>query len=370
MRTAASLSFALLALTSCFDGSGTDEQLSSVSQGARVRGAIFTTLPDGSAVNHNIYRAKVDVYLDGGPSGGSPSNAAALAEGDYYFQVTDPSGKVLLSTDDITCRRFHVNADGVISAVVGPCAHATGVDQDYASLGALTVQLMPYADTPNPGGEYKVWATPVGRYTGSGHFHGFLPSDSKTDNFKIRESVTPPPPPVCGDGNLDAGEQCDDGNTVNGDGCSANCTTETPPPPPPSCGDGNVDSGEQCDDGNNTNGDGCSATCCIETPPPPPPCCGDGHVDAGEQCDDGNTTSGDGCSATCTIETPPPPPPCCGDGHVDAGEQCDDGNTSNGDGCSSTCQFEVTGEGGWDDGGLCDACVSTVQTNDEVIFVP
>jgi cysteine-rich repeat protein len=30
----------------------------------------------------------------------------------------------------------------------------------------------------------------------------------------------------CGDGVVDAGEQCDDGNTVNGDGCSATCTLE------------------------------------------------------------------------------------------------------------------------------------------------
>ena len=30
----------------------------------------------------------------------------------------------------------------------------------------------------------------------------------------------------CGDGRVDDGEQCDDGNTVNGDGCSAFCETE------------------------------------------------------------------------------------------------------------------------------------------------
>src|SRR6186713_504906 len=135
MRSGTSLTFTLLTLTSCFGGDATDEQLSSVSQGARVRGAIFTTLPDGSAVNHNLYTAKTDVYLDGGPQGGSPSSAAALAEGDYYFQVTDPSGKVLLSSDAIDCRRFHINDDGVISAVVGACQHLTGIDQDYASLG-------------------------------------------------------------------------------------------------------------------------------------------------------------------------------------------------------------------------------------------
>ena len=32
--------------------------------------------------------------------------------------------------------------------------------------------------------------------------------------------------PFCGDGHLDAGEQCDDGNSRDGDGCSANCTIE------------------------------------------------------------------------------------------------------------------------------------------------
>ena len=31
---------------------------------------------------------------------------------------------------------------------------------------------------------------------------------------------------ICGDKVLDPGEECDDGNNVGGDGCSANCTTE------------------------------------------------------------------------------------------------------------------------------------------------
>ena len=32
---------------------------------------------------------------------------------------------------------------------------------------------------------------------------------------------------ICGDGVLDPGERCDDGNKVNGDGCSAICEVET-----------------------------------------------------------------------------------------------------------------------------------------------
>ena len=134
---------------------------------------------------------------------------------------------------------------------------------------------------------------------------------------------------LCGDGELDEGEECDDGNNVDGDGCAADCTIE---PPVPFCGDGNVDSGEECDDGNTDDGDGCAADCTLE------PFCGDGVLDLGEQCDDGNTIDGDGCSSECTIEVPVP---FCGDGNVDVGEQCDDGNTIDGDGCSSNCTVEV-----------------------------
>jgi hypothetical protein len=149
-------------------------------------GAIFTTTADGSEVNANIYANKSDVYLDGGPGPGAPSTAAGLDEGDYYFQVTDPSGKTLLSQDPIECRSFHVNSEGVIDEYTGGCAHATGTDQDH---GGVTIGLMPFANTPNRGGVYKVWVTFVEDYTPGAGKHGFVPSHSKTDNFKVREGV-------------------------------------------------------------------------------------------------------------------------------------------------------------------------------------
>ena len=63
----------------------------------------------------------------------------------------------------------------------------------------------------------------------------------------------------CGNGVLDAGEQCDDGNTINTDGCTSQCLTNV-------CGDGIIRSGiEYCDDGNVNARDGCSATCSIES---------------------------------------------------------------------------------------------------------
>ncbi|MBU1239093.1 DUF4215 domain-containing protein [Myxococcota bacterium] len=146
---------------------------------------------------------------------------------------------------------------------------------------------------------------------------------------------------ICGDGIVSISEECDDGNNFDGDGCSATCTNETA-----YCGDGVVNGTEQCDDGNNVSDDGCSATCMNEGP-----YCGDGVVNGTEQCDDGNNVSGDGCSATCMNETT-----YCGDGVVNGTEQCDDGNNVSGDGCSATCMNEGTscGDGTVDFGEECD----------------
>lgn len=166
-------------------------------------GAIFTTLPDGSEVNTNQFDSKEDVYLDGGPGIGAPPTAAGLDDGTYVFQVTDPSGKVLLSTDEAQCRQFTVSGGLIDGVVVTGCEHLTGTDVDH---GAVTVQLMPFDDTPNPGGVYKAWATKVEDFLAGcealgendglhvvdcgqtgGNRHGFVNSDSKTDNFKVKE---------------------------------------------------------------------------------------------------------------------------------------------------------------------------------------
>jgi cysteine-rich repeat protein len=65
----------------------------------------------------------------------------------------------------------------------------------------------------------------------------------------------------CGNGLREQGEQCDDGNANNYDGCSNYCrlTWST-------CGNGILDSGEQCDDGNNNSSDTCTNICQSSTP--------------------------------------------------------------------------------------------------------
>ena len=180
---------------------------------------------------------------------------------------------------------------------------------------------------------------------------------------------------VCGDGKRTSDEECDDGNNKDRDGCSSDCKKEkgvvclnnnwgqkSNCNPQILCGNGLLTSNEECDDENTVDGDGCSSDCKIEdgwlcrVGPGrtvsyyyPSVCheriCGDGILEGPEECDDGNTVDGDGCSNNCTLEYGYS---CigkkcrsyCGNGVVGEGEECDDGNVFNGDGCSSNCTVE------------------------------
>ncbi|EKX40674.1 hypothetical protein GUITHDRAFT_75380, partial [Guillardia theta CCMP2712] len=121
---------------------------------------------------------------------------------------------------------------------------------------------------------------------------------------------------VCGDGVRVQQEDCDDGNTRDGDGCSSSCL---------------VESGWICAD--NLHVTNHTTSLCYGI-------CADGVRVAAEQCDDGNTKSGDGCDQFCRLESGYV---CadnglcstnCGDGIIAGKEACDDMNNINGDGCN------------------------------------
>jgi cysteine-rich repeat protein len=93
------------------------------------------------------------------------------------------------------------------------------------------------------------------------------------------------------------------------------------------CGDGQVEGLEQCDDNNTRDGDGCSSTCDKESGPVGPEC-GNGVREAEEACDDGNTRNGDGCESTC-VETPSPITQCATLPPVSSGATCEVTKTGN-----------------------------------------
>ncbi len=178
----------------------------------------------------------------------------------------------------------------------------------------------------------------------------------------------------CGNGALNPGEECDDGNTTSSDGCSSVCSREY-------CGDGTTQTGigEQCDDANTDDNDGCKNTCVIRskagavTPESPA---------AAAKASSAFVFSSSAVSSVninCILAKVPAPvltqtsllmkvinaalgaigitptaptttttwvcetPPVCGDGRREGAEDCDDGNVTTGDGCTATCLPEF----GW-----------------------
>ena len=156
------------------------------------------------------------------------------------------------------------------------------------------------------------------------------------------------PPSVCGNGILENGEDCDDGNTIT-EACSPQedqceiCTSDCSlsiQVNEAECGNGIVEFGETCDDGNAETESCaygleactvCDANCDLTAGVAR--FCGDGfqNVTEGELCDDANADDGDGCGSSCQVETGyacagTTCEPICGDGIVVGTETCDDGN--------------------------------------------
>jgi cysteine-rich repeat protein len=128
-------------------------------------------------------------------------------------------------------------------------------------------------------------------------------------------------PPNCGNGRVEAGEDCDDGNDTSGDGCEPDCTY--------SCTDSS-----ECVDTNRCNG---TETCNTST-----------HTcESGTPMDDGDVCLEDPrsicLSGVCVEST-------CGDGFVDtgAGEGCEPPNEGN---CNADCHFTCTGDEDCNDDG-------------------
>jgi hypothetical protein len=129
-------------------------------------GAIWTTDAAGNTIDQNLYAAKWDVYLNGGPHGGGPG----LPAGNYYVKVTTPNGDILGKT---LTASVTVGEDGKLPGVkLWDILYRTSTG--YTEKG--------FDNTTNPGGEYKVWVSKDSGYNGN-----------KTDNFKVSGPSYPVP---------------------------------------------------------------------------------------------------------------------------------------------------------------------------------
>lgn len=155
---------------------------------AQSPGAVQTVDADGAA--RSAFSARDDVFLAAG-SAGSPCPAVEfLADGPYYFQVTDALGGSLLSSDPVAERKITVK-HGVIFTYDGT-THASG---GKTGCNSLAVSLMPYDDAGARKAAYLVWITPVASFAGKptdvgpvcgeGCFFGFRPELSLAYAFRV-----------------------------------------------------------------------------------------------------------------------------------------------------------------------------------------
>lgn len=150
---------------------------------AQTPGSAFVVNRFSEHADGNAFVRKDGAFLAGGRGLGCAG--AGLADGVYCFEVTDPAGTVLLTTDPITERCVRVKFGQVteylgtlrISSPKGPCE-------------STIVRLVPFDTTPYPTNEYRVWFTRIEDYDPAGtHVFGFDPARSKCDNFRVISSA-------------------------------------------------------------------------------------------------------------------------------------------------------------------------------------
>lgn len=252
-----------------------------------------TSVDDDTEDNEPLRPTSIEISIDGG----APtlhSNVLYSADGKYWDALSIPfvvpAGATSLTTqifsrDDLATGNNPASLTWITAAFELAVPPFCGDSEIDTGLGETCDP--PFAPAGNNGNDCRDDCT----VCGDGVMNGAEQCDdgNGVDNDSCRNNCTVP---VCGDGlvDLQLGETCDPpfspaGN--NGNDCRDDCTV---------CGDGEPNGTEDCDDGNGVDGDDCRNDCTL-------PYCGDGILDAGEDCDDGNNLDGDGCQADCTLCT-------------------------------------------------------------------
>ncbi|MDO8468590.1 MAG: FG-GAP-like repeat-containing protein [Candidatus Peribacter sp.] len=212
----------------------------------------------------------------------------------------------------------------------------------------------------------------------SGCQNGACPSATQSSVSSAAVSSASSQGATCGNGRIDApAENCDDGNSNNGDGCSSICRfecTDTDPSNDPGvrgtvrsfyCSNGTLSCGESVQQDSCVPGatDQITEYSCSENAPYYGAVSAFTHRCSGsQQCQNGICGHGTAQSSSSSAAV-------CGNARVEGNEQCDDGNANNGDGCySPTASNPCTVESGWTCTGSPSVCTMQRPTLTSVVI--
>jgi len=184
----------------------------------------FKAYYDPSSSVHGVYNEVIDVY-----------------KGDGLFEVINLSDEGLVKTmyheaNDAVCYEQFEDEEGFNfqceDEEVGWCGGLKQGIADFYGQTYINDDLHPRYDLNNDDvvnlSDSVLLAQLIGTDNQAECYTYYVPPFLMCEN----------PEPICGNGGEpEVGEQCDDGNLINGDGCSSSCQLEnTPPPPCSGCG--------------------------------------------------------------------------------------------------------------------------------------
>lgn len=175
---------------------------------AQVSGVATTV--NASGVPQKVFDNKDEVFFTAGPTDSDCAFPQFVSDGAYYFQVTDVSGKRLLSSDPIGERIVTVRK-GVLETYDATTHAVEGAEEARGPCGGLRVRVGPFEDAGHTDVTYLLWLTPVDRYAdpeksvapeaveglestedggpacAEGCFHGFVRQFSLTTTFRVED---------------------------------------------------------------------------------------------------------------------------------------------------------------------------------------